>query len=75
MAALATKGADEHVLGKEKVEEYMNRKFTSEEKKHLHSPNFSSMSPLQKDVLQAEEGPRQAEDPIRSAKNDGRFGR
>ena len=51
MAALATKGADEHVLGKEKVEEYMNRKFTSEEKKHLHSPNFSSMSPLQKDVL------------------------
>ena len=33
------------------VEAFLNSKFSDEEKKELHSPNFAQMTPLQKRVL------------------------
>ena len=34
-----------------KWNELLERQFTEEEKKELHSPNFAQMTPIQKDVL------------------------
>ena len=45
MATLAADDADYD------VEAFLNSKFSDDEKKELHSPNFAQMTPLQKRVL------------------------